>query len=36
MIKALQEILDKYEGNFGTITVAPEPEKPKMGFSASA
>jgi hypothetical protein len=33
MIKALQEILDKYEGNFGAITIAPEPEKPKIGFS---
>jgi len=32
MINALQENLEKYEGQFGNIEEAQEPEKPKMGF----
>ena len=32
MISALQDNLKKYEGKFGNVTEAKEPEKPTMGF----
>jgi len=32
LITALQDNLKKYEGKFGTITKAEEPEKGRLGF----
>lgn len=32
MLKAIQENLKKYEGGFGTVEEAQEPEKPTVGF----
>jgi hypothetical protein len=32
MITALQKNLRKYEDNFGTLTEAEEPPKPRIGF----
>ena len=34
VISALHDNLNKYEGKFGTITQAEEPEKGKLGFPA--
>ena len=35
MINAMQSTLNNYEKQFGAISEAKEPEKPKMGFQPS-